>query len=135
MSSRFSQEAMEVPLHLRSALVGKTLGRKLTPSNGKFCPHIPFRVILEMEAKRATHAYTLVMLLHQQMTLREVSSLMLTGEVWEQLGDVDPSRRQVMLRNLRKVPKVFALKTSRSYHHYYRVSRGPLWSQRGKSDA
>jgi hypothetical protein len=59
---------------------------------------------------------------------------MLTGEVWEQLGDVDPSRRQVMLRNLRKVPKVFALKASRSYHHYYRVSRGPLWSQRGKSD-
>jgi hypothetical protein len=122
--SRFSQEAMEAPLPSRSKRTGRKPARLEVP----FISAIPLQVVVEVEAKRAGNALGLVLALHRMMVMKEEApSLAITDEVWGQLGKIDPSRRQVMLRNLKKVPKVFKLTSSKSYHHHYKATRGPLW--------
>jgi hypothetical protein len=132
MSSIFSQEAMEIPLGMRESLLKREKRKDPQHLSGKYISAIPLEVVQEIEAKRAGHALALVLVLHRQMTMEDdTRSLVLTNKVWQQLGDVDPNRRQVLLRNLKKVPRVFTLTSSRAYLHHYRVTRGPLWPKGG----
>ena len=72
-------------------------------------------------------AMGLILAIHRQLTMRRRDSTPLNAAIWRAAGSPSKKRKEVILRNLAKVPDVVLLQKVRSRRGYYRVARGELW--------
>jgi hypothetical protein len=98
-----------------------------TISRTSFVPRLPVSVIERVEQSGAMTAMGLVLAIHRQMAMRRRQSTPLNAAIWKAAGSPSKKRREVILRNLAKIPDVFVLQRSRSLQGFYRVERGELW--------
>jgi hypothetical protein len=104
------------------------LGKVLTRKN-HFVPPVPIRILERVEQSGAMTAMGLILAIHRQLTMRKRDSTPLNGAIWRTAGSPSKKRKEVILRNLAKVPDVFVLQKVRSRQGYYRVVRGELWTK------
>ncbi|MDI9848656.1 hypothetical protein QM467_11375 [Rhodoblastus sp. 17X3] len=94
----------------------------------RYVPKIPVAIIECVEQAGAMTAMGLILAIHRQLAMRKSDSTPLNAAIWKAAGSPSKKRREVILRNLAKVPDVFVLQQERSQQGHYRVGRGELWT-------
>jgi hypothetical protein len=114
----------ELDCHARLVDLGK-----VTTRADHFVPPLPLRVLECVEQAGAMTAMGLILAIHRQLTMRKCDVTPLNAAIWRAAGSPSKKRKEVILRNLAKVPEVIALHKTRSRQGYYRVARGELWTK------
>ena len=118
-----AQLAAKMNLCAQTVVLGQ-----LTRSTTHFVPRLPASIIARVEQSGAMTAMGLVLAIHRQLAMRKRDSTPLNAVIWKAAGSPSKKRREVILRNLAKIPDVFVLERSRSLQGFYRVERGELWT-------
>jgi hypothetical protein len=92
-----------------------------------FVPPLPLRILERVEQSGAMAAMGLILAIHRQLIMRKRDSTPLNAAIWRAAGSPSKKRKEVILRNLARVPEVFVLEKAPSRQGYYRVARGALW--------
>ena len=100
---------------------------KVVPRPNHFIPPVPIRILERVEQAGAMTAMGLILAIHRQLTTSRRDSTPLNAAIWRAAGSPSRKRKEVILRNLAKVPDVVLLQKVRSRRGYYRVARGELW--------
>jgi hypothetical protein len=103
--------------------------RKIVVPASRYVPKIPVAVLERVEQAGAMTAMGLILAIHRQLAMRKCDSTPLNAAIWKAAGSPSKKRREVILRNLAKVPNVVVLEQERSQQGYYRVGRGALWGE------
>jgi hypothetical protein len=120
--SPFEEIGREIPAYERPTIRQK---------KGYF-PGFPLWVVRVVVEAKAVRALPLVLAIHRQMVMTKETTIPLTGAVWDAAGSPDKQERVAVMRNLRKLRKIFRLSAKQTPFSYYRVTRGPLWDKAGE---
>jgi hypothetical protein len=102
---------------------------KVTTRAHHFVPPVPIRILECVEQVGAMTAMGLILAIHRQLAMRKCDATPLNAVIWRAAGSPSKKRKEVILRNLAKVPEVIVLHKTRSRRGYYRVARGELWTK------
>ena len=94
-----------------------------------YVPSFPLRLIRAVVEAKAEKALPLVLAIHRQMVMTRQRSIPLSGAVWDAAGSPNRRERDTVLRNLRKLRKIYRLTVNKTMFSHYLVSQGPLWAK------
>jgi hypothetical protein len=102
---------------------------KVTTRAHHFVPPVPIGILECVEQAGAMTAMGLILAIHRQLAMRKCDVTPLNAAIWRAAGSPSKKRKEVILRNLAKVPEVVIVQKERSRRGYYRVARGKLWTK------